>query len=202
MHMTTDTNDRERWNARYRERGPEAFGEAPSDWLRQHEWLLQEQARGRALDLACGNGRNARYLAGLGFDVDAIDISDVAINWLQEVVDQTGLHISPRAADLTALELPADHYQVIANFNYLERDLFPTITRALAPGGLLFFETFSCDQIELFESKIRPRYTLKHNELLRAFLNLHVLHYREGIHWEASRRRRRAVASLVARREA
>jgi len=200
--MSSDTNDRERWNARYRERGPAAFGEAPSDWLRQHEWLLREQPRGRALDLACGNGRNARYLAGLGFEVEAIDISDVAIAWLQGLVDETGLHITPRAADLTTIELPTGHYQAIVNFNYLERHLFPTIVKALAPGALLFFETFSHDQIELFDSKIRPRYTLAHNELLRAFLDLHVLHYREGIHWEASRERQRAVASLVARREA
>ncbi len=200
--MTTPTpqSDRERWNARYRERGPEAFGDAPSDWLQEHEQLLREQPRGRALDIACGNGRNARYLARLGFEVDAIDISEVAIAWLQEKVTENGLAVYPRVADLTQIELPAGHYQVIVNFNYLERRLFPAITRALADEGLLFFETFIRDQIELFNSRILPKYTLEHAELLRAFDELRVLHYREGAFWEASREKKRAVASLVGRK--
>jgi tellurite methyltransferase len=194
-------SDRERWNARYRDRGPAAFGDAPSDWLRQHEMLLREQRRGRALVIACGNGRNACYLASLGFEVDALDISEVAIGWLKEQVTASGLPVHPRMADLTRDPLPEGHYQVILNFNYLERGLFPALAGALAPGGLLFFETFIRDQIELFESRILPRYTLDHNELLRAFSHLRILHYREGVFWEAAREKKRAVASLVAKAE-
>lgn len=192
-------SDRERWNARYRDRGPAAFGDAPSDWLKRHENLLEEQPRGRALDIACGNGRNARYLAGLGFEVDALDISEVAIDWLQERAATAGLPVHPRVTDLTHEPLPVGRYQIILNFNYLERSIFPSIGGALAPGGLLFFETFIRDQIDLFESRILPRYTLEHNELLRAFYSLRVLHYREGVFWEAAREKKRAVASLVAR---
>ncbi|RMI13365.1 MAG: hypothetical protein D6681_05945, partial [Calditrichaeota bacterium] len=59
-------SDRERWNRRYREEGPEAFGDQPVEWLAAHEDLLRQQPKGMALDIACGNGRNARFLAQLG----------------------------------------------------------------------------------------------------------------------------------------
>lgn len=196
MHHT----DRHRWNERYRERHPADFGLEPSDWLRIHENLLRNQPRGAAADLACGNGRNALYLARLGFDVEAMDIADVAIDWLTTQVEEEGLSVFPRMADLTTSTLPDHRYQVIVNFNFLERRLFPLIETALAPGGLVFFETFTIDQIDVLGGGMPREYVLQPNELLHAFPNLHVLHYREGIFSEFAKDRERAVASVVARK--
>ena len=81
--MTDEATARERWNERYGGDGFEPFPDAPAPWLVEHAALLRELAgagrRRRALDVACGDGRNARWLAELGFEVDAVDVSDVAI---------------------------------------------------------------------------------------------------------------------------
>ncbi len=118
---------------------------------------VMQQPRGFALDLACGNGRNARYLAGLGFEVEAFDISDVVIDWLQQRTKEWKLPIQPRSMDLATASLPREKYRVIANFFYLERALFVTIKEALVPGGLLFFETFTKDQLELSTKPIQNK---------------------------------------------
>ncbi len=198
--MQKELSDREKWDQRYRERGPEAFGLEPSDWLRHFEELLREHPSGPALDLACGNGRNALWLARLGFKVEAIDISPVAIKWLKKQAQNAQLSVQAKALDLSEMSLPTGHYQVILNFNFLERDLFPKLERALAAGGLLIFETFTRDQIDLLGAGICPKYTLGYNELLHAFPSLRVLHYREGIFCEEGKKKKRGIASLVAQK--
>lgn len=167
-----------KWDAKYRERGPEAFGLSPSDWLVRHEAMLQEQAKGPALDIACGNGRNSIYLARMGFQVEALDISSVATDWLNKEAVEQKLPIAARSLDITAWEFPPDRYQLIINFNFLERSIFPGIVKALAPGGLLLFETFLQDPD--FQTSMNARFLLKPNELLRAFSGFRVLHYLEG----------------------
>ena len=91
----------------------------------------------RALDIACGMGRNSRYLASCGFDVDAIDISSLAIESLQGVAN-----IHPKEVDLDSYKLPKDRYDLIVCTYYLNRDLFPQMIEALRDGGVLIFETF------------------------------------------------------------
>ena len=186
---------RERWNERHRRRA--GGGDAPSAWVLEHRALLEERAPGRALDLACGGGRHAVWLAERGFSVDAVDISDVAIERLRARAAAAGLPVRALRADLEADPLPPGPYDVVVDVNYLQRSLLGPIADALAPGGLLVCETFTRDHTEVLGASLDPAYTLGPNELLRAFAGLRVLHYREGIVEEG---RRRAVASLVARR--
>jgi tellurite methyltransferase len=189
---------RERWNKRFAEGGFEPFPDDPAEWLVEHRELLRSAAPGRALDVACGNGRNALYLARQGFDVEAVDISDYAIDRLRAAAAERALPITPRRADLEDDPLPVGQYELIVNVNYLQRDLFGPLGRALKPGGLLFFETVSQAHLEEAGGCFNPRYALGPNELLQAFSELFVCHYREGV----VRRRgtERGVASLVARR--
>lgn len=191
---------RRRWNARFAERGFEAFPDRPADWLLENEDLVSQKAPGRALDLACGNGRNAAYLARRGFAVDAVDISDYAIERLGRAVRRTGIAVTPMWMDLEADALPGSGYDVVVNFNYLERSLFDAIEAALAPGGLLVFETFSPQARERLRTSLNPRYVLDSKELLRAFSDLTVLRYREGPSLEHGPESERGVASLVARK--
>ena len=86
----------ERWNERY-SRGFEAFGGRPAAWLVEHETLLSGD--GRALDVACGDGRNAAHLARLGYDVDAIDVSEVAVGALRAAAPEHGLAITAWVVD-------------------------------------------------------------------------------------------------------
>jgi tellurite methyltransferase len=191
---------REKWNQRYAREPVAAFPDTPAEWLVEHRGLLEGRATaGRALDLACGDGRNARFLAELGFEVDAVDISDVVIARLTSAAEARGLSVRPRVADLERpADLPVDHYDVIVNFNYLQRSLLGGLARALRPGGLLFFETFGRAQVDELGHDLRPEFVLGDNELLRAFGSLHVRHYLEGVAERSGRPR--GVASLVAER--
>jgi 2-polyprenyl-3-methyl-5-hydroxy-6-metoxy-1,4-benzoquinol methylase len=193
---------RERWNGRYDGAGFEAFPARPAEWLVEHGALLRERAgRGsepRALDVACGDGRNARRLAELGFRVDAVDVSDVAIDALRSAAAAIGLAVDARVVDLERDALPVEAYDVVICMNYLQRDLFGRLRDALRPGGVLIYETFARSHVEELGKRFDPAYVLDRNELLHAFAGLHVRHYREGI---AERRgESHGVASLVAQR--
>jgi 2-polyprenyl-3-methyl-5-hydroxy-6-metoxy-1,4-benzoquinol methylase len=193
---------RERWNGRYAGHGFEAFPARPAEWLAEHAALLGELAgredQPRALDVACGDGRNARHLAELGFRVDAVDVSDVAIEALRSAAGETGLAVEARIVDLERDAPAVDAYDVVICMNYLQRDLFGRLRDALRPGGVLIYETVARAHVEELGKRFNPAYVLGRNELLRAFAGLHVRHYREGIAQRGGELR--GVASLVAQR--
>jgi tellurite methyltransferase len=201
--MSEETTARERWNERYGGHGFEPFPDAPAPWLVEHAALLRELAgtgsRRRALDLACGDGRNARWLAELGFAVDAVDVSDVAIAALREAAASRGLHVDARVLDLEREPLPAGPYDVVVCMCYLQRDLLAALSRALAPGGVLVYETFAAAHVEDLGHTMCAAYVLERNELLRAFADLHVRHYREGVA-ERGGGGSRGLAGIVAQR--
>jgi tellurite methyltransferase len=187
---------REKWNRRYADPDFTAFPATPADWLVEHTELLP--AGGLALDLACGDGRNSRYLAEHGFTVDALDISDVAIAALGAAAAAGGLDVRPRAVDLEGWRPPADAYDAVVNMNYLQRDLFVPLAAALRPGGLLVFETFGAAHVSELGHEMDARFLLGRNELLDAFPTLLVCDYREGVAVRSGRPR--GVAGIVARR--
>lgn len=194
---------RERWNERFASAGLAPSQDAPAEWLLENEALLRE-LRGddklRALDVAAGNGRNALYLAALGFEVDAVDISDVAVDQLRASAHERDLPVRAQLLDLESGSLPEGPYDVVVNMNYLQRDLFGALAASLKPGGLLLFETFAPAHIEQLDQRVNPDYVLQDNELLRAFCALHVRRYGEGVADRSGRPR--GVASLVAQRPA
>jgi 2-polyprenyl-3-methyl-5-hydroxy-6-metoxy-1,4-benzoquinol methylase len=197
------SESRERWNDRYGGGGFEPFPDAPAEWLAEHRALLCElRATGsdpaRALDVACGDGRNARWLAELGFAVDAVDVSDVAVGALRSAAAERGLRVDARVLDLERDPLPAGPYDVVACMNYLQRELFAALEGALAPGGLLLYETFARAHVAELGRRLNPAYVLQRNELLRAFPALHVRHFREGVAERGGEPR--GVASIVAQR--
>ena len=190
-------NAGERWNERYAQ-GFEPFPDAPAEWLVEHRDLLT--GGGRALDVACGDGRNALYLAQLGYAVDAIDASDVAIETLRTAVAQRGLAITPRVVDLEREPLPPGPYDAIVTLNFLQRDLFGALQDALAPGGLLIYETLSQAHVDELQNSFNPAYLIDRGELLRAFPRLEVVAHHDGVVQRGGGPR--GVGSLVARRPA
>ncbi len=189
---------REKWNQRYADDSMTPFPARPTEWLVEHRSLLKAlPAAGRALDVACGDGANARYLAELGFEVDAVDVSDVLIARLAQAAAALHLNVSPRVLDLEGpVVFPAHEYAVIVNFNFLQRSLFDGLARALRPGGLLLFETFGRAHVDDLGHDFRAEFLLGDNELLGAFSGLRVRHYFEGVAERSGRPR--GVASLVA----
>jgi len=135
--MNRGESDRERWNRKY------AAGEGPvhfeaKDFLVEHQRLLP--ASGQALDVACGFGGNALWLAERGFHVDAVDVSDVALDRARAEAERRGLagRIRFIQADMDEWTVPRARYDVILVFFYLNRGLMPRLAAGLRPGGLLF----------------------------------------------------------------
>jgi tellurite methyltransferase len=198
---TEPQSARERWNRRYSEPGWQPFPDRPSEWLTENrEFLIGSGARRarRALDVACGDGRNSLYLAELGFAVDAVDVSDVAVAALRAAAVERDLAVEAHWMDLEAEALPIARYDIVVQLNYLQRDLFGALERALTPGGILIVETVSRAHVEELGKSFDPRFVLDDNELLRAFPDLRVRRYREGVTERSGRPR--GVASLVAER--
>ncbi|MSP39610.1 MAG: methyltransferase domain-containing protein [Deltaproteobacteria bacterium] len=170
-------DDEVRWDTQHAQ---SQVGEEPASFLRQ---MIEADAwpvpRGRALDLACGKGRNALYLAELGFEVVAMDISSVALAAGRSHAEAKRLTIDWQQVDLEQVHLGAAAYQLIVSFNYLQRSLMPQIKRAVKIGGYVIYETYLIDQKEIGQPK-NPAYLLGHNELLKSFDDFRVLSYREG----------------------
>ena len=179
--------DRERWNRRYAERYAEReYHWTPSSWLVTLEDRLRPPyPEARALDLACGPGRNAVWLAERGWTVDAWDVSDVALTILVCEREERAAHgwplpIDVREIDLDGAEIPAATYDLVLNMLFLDRRLWPMMADALRPGGLLAFETF-VDLPEGRTSEVGPEHLLQPGELRTAFeaLGLEPLLYDE-----------------------
>ena len=147
---------------------------------------------GRALDVAMGNGRNAIYLAKVGFQVEGIDNSSEAINEALVNAQAEGVTIQTRIEDLENIpSIDKDAYDLVICFHYLQRTLFPHMKTWVKPGGMLVYETFIVDQAQ-FGKPRNPDYLLSHNELLDIFRDFRVLRYREGIIED-----RKAIASIL-----
>lgn len=185
--------DQKRWDERFKGKGF-AFGKEPNPFLKKHIHLLP---KGKALDIAAGEGRNAVFLARQGFDVDAVDISWVGLKKAQKLAGEIGVKINTTYADLNAYQIEKEKYDLIANFYFLRRSLISQIKKGLRKGGWVIFETYILEQRNIgTEGPKDPKYFLKPNELLRLFKDFRVLFYREGIFKEGGRRK--AVASLIA----
>jgi len=185
-------SDQKRWDERFRGKGF-AFGKEPNPFLKKHIHLLQ---KGKALDIASGEGRNAIFLAQHGFEVDALDISDRGLKKAQKLARDKGVKINTLLVDLDQYQIEKEKYDLIANFYFLRRSLIPKIKRGLKKGGRVIFETYILEQRNIgTEGPKDPKYFLKPNELLRLFKDFRILFYREGIFKEGGRRK--AVASLI-----
>ena len=128
--------DREKWDRRYAEGSYEART-YPSPFLVER---LADLPRGRALDLACGAGRNALCLAEAGYEVDALDISGVAVERARTAARERGLEVDFRVVDLDGFVPPAGRYDLVTVIRYTDRKLMERLPEALAEGGMLLVE--------------------------------------------------------------
>ncbi|MGH2944387.1 MAG: SAM-dependent methyltransferase, partial [Solirubrobacteraceae bacterium] len=111
---------------------------------------------------------------------------------------ERGLAIAPRVVDLAREPLPPGPYDAIVVMSFLQRDLFGALADALAPGGLLIYETFGRAHLDELGRSFNPAYVLERDELLHAFGRLEVLAHQDGVVDRAGGPR--GVESLVARR--
>ena len=185
--------DRDRWNTRYAD-GAYESRRHPSPFLEQIAHLLPVD--GRALDLACGAGRNAMYLAHRGLKVDAVDISRVALERAR--VDAGELPIRWLGRDLDdGFEATVD-YDVIVNIRYVNLALVSTLTDSLRPGGVLVIEQHLASAADVIGPK-NPAYRVEKGELSRVASGMIVEHIDERLFNDPDGRRA-ALARLVSRK--
>jgi SAM-dependent methyltransferase len=144
-----------------------------SAWVRRFAPLIT--GGGRVLDLAAGSGRHTRLLLETGFAVCAVDRDISALSPL------SGIGCEVRQVDLETGDSPplGTGYDAIVVTNYLHRPLLSAIARALAPGGVLIYETFALGN-ERFGRPHNPDFLLRPGELLNAFGMLTVVAFEQG----------------------
>lgn len=184
------------WDQRHAE--AEDIGAVPAVLRLHGDWLPRG---GRALDLACGRGAAALWLAERGLDVTAWDYSAVAVDRLATEAARRGLNLAAQVRDVTAAPPPAAGFDLIVVSHFLERDLCPAIAAALRPGGLLCYQTFG-PLVAGAAGPSNPAFRLQANELLRLFPTLLVRSYREPGELAPANDELRGLAMLVAQREA
>ncbi len=185
--------DQKRWNEKYK--GPEfRTSRSPNPLLKKYIHLLP---KGIALDVACGEGKNAVFLARKGFEVEALDISREALRKARRLAGEFKVRIRTILADLDFYPIEKKKYDLIVDFYFLDRHLIPKLKRGLKKGGRIVFETYLADPARPDrEAPRNPRYLLKPNELLKRFKEFRILFYREGIFREEGRKK--TIASLIA----
>lgn len=179
------------WEERYRS-GASGKEDAPTILLVE---TVEKLPAGSALDLACGAGRNAIYLAERGWDVTAIDGSERAIELLRERAAARGLQVYAEVRDLTApaFTLHADAFDLVLIAYYLQRDLFEKVKAAVRPGGVIVAIAHTPEAGEAWsEKRAAP------GELRTFFTDWEILWEYDGPSRDPAHRR--PVAEIVARR--
>lgn len=170
------TTDREKWNERYRS-GAYATRTHPTQLLA--EWLPR-LPRGRALDVPCGAGRNALFLAEHGYGVDAIDISSVALERARQNAAERNVAINWIELDLESCALPEERYDLIVMVRYVNSALLSALIERLEDGGYLLCEEHLVTNRDVVGPK-NPDFRVRPNELLDLARSLRVLYYHEGL---------------------
>lgn len=157
----------------------------------------------RALDLACGAGRHAIFLAERGFVVTAVDSSAIGVQLTRERGRERELWLDARVADLEdgEFQIAPDSYDMVCDFYYLQRDLFPSIRAGIRRGGLFVAAIHLTDD----DPEVRPMnpdFLLSPGELREEFREWELLHYDETkVHDADAGQHTRRSAELIARKQ-
>jgi tellurite methyltransferase len=150
--------DKIRWDKKYKETTTLLRDREASKKLQN---LVKDIKGRRALEVACGTGRNSVYLANAGFEVEALDISKVAL----EILEQKGMkNIQTTLIDLDEYKPQSNRYDLIVKTNYLDREIISNLLEGLKEGGILFIETYMHHESNAKPSS-NPAFLLQQGEL-------------------------------------
>lgn len=183
-----------KWNGRYQIEGKKRQNGRPCQLLLDYADLLPDT--GLALEAAAGVAVHGLFLAERGWHVVALDISEVGLRLARQQALARGLALETAVFDLSHPWLPANYFDVILNFRFLERETFAVYKRALKPGGWLLFETFVRPDKDVADAD----YFLEPGELGRAFAEFEVIRSGETAVSGGRSGQMRQVAQLVAQK--
>lgn len=168
---------KDKWNRKYKDRLNNHGAPEPNERLLRIAKYLNG---GAAIDYAAGLGGNSLFLAEKGYDMTAIDISDVAINFIKDQADLRNLKIDAKLADLTkeSTTLTSEKFDLAIITYYLDRSLFPLVKQVIKEDGYLFYETFYKNGAA-GNGHVSNQYKLDSNELLNQFRKWKVLFFEE-----------------------
>lgn len=164
-----------KWDNIYQQKTDQQITPQPVHVLSEYSYLLPET--GDSLDLACGRGGNALFLAEKGFNSHAWDISRVVLEQVSNQAKHQQLSVSTQCIDIESAQLPTTCFDVIVVSYFLNRSICEQIADMLKSGGLLFYQTFTIDNQG--QGPSNPDYLLERNELLGLFKQLQIIAYRE-----------------------
>ncbi len=185
-------NVQAKWDTIYQNKSVEPTA---SYVLTNYSYLLPKE--GIALDLACGQGGNALFLAQAGLDVQAWDASAVAIEQLKKQSELKKLNIDAQLHDVVKSPPLTESIDVLVVSFFLDRDLCAQLYSALKPGGILFYQTY-CQQKTSEQGPKNIDYLLADNELLQLFSPMKVRIYQQDALLGNSKKGLRNQAILVA----
>ena len=195
------TRDRDRWNEKHASCKPLSIVQ-PDQWLGEAIQVIEtvsgtEVPLGSVLDIACGLGHNAIWLARQGWQVDAVDISASGLKLARQCATANDVSVSWIEADLDEWTPTVNEYDLAIVFRFLDRDTVPRVVRsALRSGGWLVYETLSAAQCNRPDSHIsNPAFTLTPGELSTLFPEFDVVAHREDVLHD------RTVERFLGRRE-
>jgi len=191
----TGSAARDRWEAEYGETGYEPNREATPFLVE----TLGSEAPGLALCLAAGAGRNAVYLATLGWQVTATDISATGLQWLNRWARECGVDVESVVTDLVSWEPGTTCWDLVTMVSYLQPAFFPAIRRALRPGGLFLFHTFGPKQLEQSWGPRSAAHLAEPETVRSAFQDWELLRFEEGV-FPRGDGRQEGVVRMLARK--
>jgi len=144
--------EREHWEDRYATEG--ARSTDPAAFL--VEIAEQLPAASRILDVGGGSGRNAIWLARHGHDVTIADISETGLELARQAAAEANVSIATISMDFDEEPIPPGPWDVIVDFHFIKRYLFPEFRRVLHPGGLVVFCRATVRNLERSERPPRP----------------------------------------------
>ncbi len=164
--------DKEKWDKKYNETPRLMEDRTPSPKVVE---AIQYTNGKKTLEIACGTGRNSISLAKKGFEVEAYDISEVAINHLKK---QNIKNLTAIQKDLENFEVKENNFDLIVQTNYLDRKIFPNIKKALKKDGIIVIETYMNHE-ENEKPPSDPLFLLQENELKEIFSDFEIIKYDE-----------------------
>jgi tellurite methyltransferase len=171
--------DKREKNSKSSETWDERYANGKYSSAKPHQLLIALADRlkaGKALDLACGTGRHAIFLAEKGWRVTAVDNSAVGIEIARQRATEKEVEIDFRLADLEKGEFAIEEnsYDLIGDFYYLERHLFAAMKKGVRAGGIII------STIHIYgEGEEAGNFLLKTGELKEFFDDFEILHYHE-----------------------